>query len=36
MHEGKLEIESALQKGTVARLVFPAGRVISHQSALSA
>jgi len=36
MHDGKLEIESALQKGTVARLVFPAERVIARQSALSA
>jgi two-component system cell cycle sensor histidine kinase PleC len=36
MHDGKLEIESALQRGTVARLIFPAERVIRQQSALSA
>ena len=36
MHDGRLEIESALQRGTVARLIFPAERVLAHQSALSA
>ena len=36
MHDGKLEIESALQRGTAARLIFPAERVIARKSALSA
>jgi signal transduction histidine kinase len=36
MHGGKLEIESALQRGTVARLIFPAERVLAQPSALSA
>jgi two-component system cell cycle sensor histidine kinase PleC len=36
MHGGKLEIESALQEGTVAQLVFPAARVIERKAALSA
>jgi two-component system cell cycle sensor histidine kinase PleC len=36
MHDGKLEIESQIDEGTVARLVFPAGRVIAHNRALSA
>ena len=33
MHDGKLEIESALEKGTVARLIFPAERVIATPAA---
>jgi len=36
MHGGKLEIESALQEGTVAQLVFPAARVIARKAAQSA
>ena len=37
MHDGRLELESALQQGTLARLVFPASRVIARRTtALSA
>ncbi|HVZ28354.1 MAG TPA: ATP-binding protein, partial [Rhizomicrobium sp.] len=36
MHDGKLEIESQIDEGTVARLVFPAERVIARTTALSA
>ncbi len=36
MHGGRLEIESQLDQGTVARLIFPAERVIAQTTALSA
>jgi two-component system cell cycle sensor histidine kinase PleC len=35
-HDGRLEIESALNKGTIARLVLPPARTVRRQTALSA
>ena len=35
-HDGKLEIESALNKGTTARLVLPVERTVRRRAALSA
>ena len=35
-HDGKLEIESALHKGTSVRLVLPRERVVQRRTALSA
>jgi len=35
-HEGRLEIESALNQGTTVRVVFPASRICSSRDALSA
>jgi two-component system cell cycle sensor histidine kinase PleC len=35
-HDGKLELESALHKGTTARLVLPVERTVRRQTALSA
>ena len=36
MHDGRLEIESAPDVGTTARLIFPASRVIEQTHAISA
>ena len=35
-HGGTLELESALNKGTIARLVLPAERTVRKSNALSA
>ena len=35
-HDGKLEIESALHKGTTVRLVLPPERTVRRRTALSA
>jgi signal transduction histidine kinase len=35
-HDGKLEIESALHKGTTVRLILPAERTVRRRTALSA
>jgi len=35
-HDGRLEIESALHKGTTVRLILPAERTVRRRTALSA
>jgi len=35
-HDGRLEIESALHKGTAVRLILPAARTVTRRTALSA
>jgi two-component system cell cycle sensor histidine kinase PleC len=35
-HEGRLEIESALNRGTTVRVIFPASRICSSRDALTA
>jgi len=36
LHQGRLEIDSALNVGTKVRVVFPSTRICPHKSALRA